>query len=144
VIGTVGGDGAELVRRFGAETVRYGDGLADRVRDVAPAGVDVALDTIGTDEAVDVSLALVADRRRIATIAAFDRAPGAGIQLLGNGPEADPGSEIRSRGRLVLTDLVRRGRLRVEVAATFPLAQAAEAHRLVAGGHAGGKVVLLP
>jgi NADPH:quinone reductase-like Zn-dependent oxidoreductase len=124
--------------------VEYGDGLADRVRDAAPAGVDVAVDTVGTDEAVDVSLALVADRHRIATIAAFGRAPAEGIQLLGNGPGADAGEDIRSRGRLVLTDQVRRGTLHVEVARTFPLAEAAEAHRLVAGGHAGGKVVLVP
>jgi NADPH:quinone reductase len=144
VIGTASAGHHGRLRSYGVVPVAYGDGLADRVRDAAPAGVDVALDTIGTDEAVDVSLALVADRRRIATIAAFDRAPGAGIRLLGNGPGADSGSEIRSRGRLVLTELVRRGRLRVEVARTFPLAQAAEAHRLVAGGHAGGKVVLLP
>ena len=144
VIGTAAERHHDRLRGYGVVPVAYGDGLADRVRDAAPAGVDVAVDTVGTDEAVDVSLALIADRRRIATIAAFDRAPGAGIQLLGNGPGADPGSDIRSRGRLVLTDLVRQGRLRVEVARTFPLDEAAEAHRLVAGGHAGGKVVLLP
>jgi NADPH2:quinone reductase len=144
VIGTASARHHDRLRRFGVVPVEYGDGLADRVRDLAPGGVDVALDTVGTDEAVDVSLALVADRRRIATIAAFARAPEAGIQLLGNGPGADPGDDIRSRGRLVLTDLVRRGSLRVEVARTFALTDAGQAHRLVAGGHAGGKVVLLP
>jgi NADPH:quinone reductase-like Zn-dependent oxidoreductase len=144
VIGTASERHHDRLRGHGVVPVAYGDGLADRVRDLAPGGVDVALDTVGTDEAVDVSLALVTDRRRIATIAAFGRAPEAGIQLLGNGPGADPGDDIRSRGRLVLTDLVRRGRLRVEVARTFGLTDAAEAHRLVAGGHAGGKVVLLP
>jgi NADPH:quinone reductase len=144
VIGTASERHHDRLRGYGVLPVEYGDGLADRVRDLAPGGVDVALDTVGTDEAVDVSVALVADRHRIATIAAFGRAPEAGIQLLGGGPGADPGDDIRSRGRLVLTDLVRRGRLRVEVARAFPLAEVAEAHRLVAGGHAGGKVVLLP
>jgi NADPH:quinone reductase len=144
VVGTASARHHDRLRRFGVLPVEYGDGLADRVRDLAPGGVDVALDTIGNDEAVDVSLALVADRRRIATIAAFDRAPEAGIRLLGNGPGADPGDDIRSRGRLVLTDLVGRGSLRVEVSRTFALTDAAQAHRLVAGGHAGGKVVLLP
>jgi NADPH2:quinone reductase len=144
VLGTASARHHDRLRGYGVVPVEYGDGLADRVRDLAPGGVDVALDTVGTDEAVDVSLALVADRRRIATIAAFGRAPEAGIQLLGNGPGADPGEDIRSRGRLVLSDLVRRGRLRVEVARTFALTEAAEAHRLVASGHAGGKVVLLP
>ncbi|MEJ7702196.1 MAG: zinc-binding dehydrogenase [Geodermatophilaceae bacterium] len=122
----------------------YGDGLGNRVREAAPDGVDVALDTVGTDEAVDVSLELVQDKQRIATIAAFVRAAEAGIQLLGNGPGADPGEEIRSRGRVVLTDLAAQGKLDVVVAQTFPLDQATAAHQLVADGHAGGKVVLVP
>ena len=52
--------------------VAYGDGLADRVR--AIGRVDAALDLVGTDEALDTSVELVADRGRIATIAGF--APG--------------------------------------------------------------------
>jgi NADPH:quinone reductase-like Zn-dependent oxidoreductase len=39
---------------------------------------------------------------------------------------------------------VRRGELRVLVSRTYPLAQAAEAHREVIAGHADGKFVLLP
>ncbi|MBA2698032.1 MAG: NADP-dependent oxidoreductase [Nocardioidaceae bacterium] len=144
VIGTASESRHESLRSYGVVPVAYGDGLADRVREVAPSGVDVALDTVGTDEAVDVSLELVADRHRIATIAAFGRAPEAGIQLLGNGPGADPGEDIRSRGRLVLTGLASEGKLDVVVAQTFPLDRAADAHRLVADGHAGGKVVLVP
>src|SRR4051794_34870223 len=78
-----------------------------------PDRVDAAVDTVGTDEAVDVSLALVADRGRIATIAAFGRAADAGIRLLGGGPGADPGDEIRAAARLELVDLAEAGRLRV-------------------------------
>ena len=52
----------DTVRRFGGEPVVYGDGLADRLRATAPDGFAAALDTVGTDEAVDVSLELVADR----------------------------------------------------------------------------------
>lgn len=144
VIGTARPDRHDDLRGYGIVPVAYGDGLADRVRDLAPDGVDVALDTVGTDEAVDVSLELVADRGRIATVAAFGRAADDGIQLLGGGPGADPGTEIRARGRLVLTDLAEQGRLRVVVARSFPLEEASEAVALVAGGHAGGKVVLLP
>ncbi len=144
VIGTAALGRHERLREDGVVPVEYGEGLADRVRAVAPEGVDVALDTIGTDEAVDVSLELVEDKDRIATVAAFAQAGDAGIQLLGNGPGADPGTEIRDRGRLVLTALVDRGLLHVTVARTFPLAQAADAVALVAEGHAGGKVVLVP
>jgi NADPH:quinone reductase len=144
VVGTAATSRHEMLRGFGVVPVVYGDGLADRVRAAAPGGVDVALDTVGTDEAVDVSLELVADRSRIATIAAFGRAGEAGITLLGNGPGAEPGTELRNRARLLLTELAGKGELDVVVAATFPLTEAAAAHRFVKDGHAGGKVVLVP
>jgi len=144
VVGTASEHRHDALRGYGVVPVLYGDGLSDRVREAAPDGVDVALDTVGTDEAVDVSLELVADRHRVASVAAFGRATEEGIQLLGNGPGAGPGEEIRDRGRLVLTDLASQGKLDVVVAQTFPLDQVAAAHRLVSGGHAGGKVVLVP
>jgi NADPH:quinone reductase len=144
VIGTVGGGGAELVRRFGAETVRYGDGLADRVRELAPEGVDAAVDLVGTDEAVDVSLELVADRQRIATIAAFGRAASEGIKALGGGPGADPGTELRDAARPDLAEAAGAGRLEVVVAGTFPLEEVAAAHRQGMAGHTHGKLVLVP
>jgi len=144
VVGTASKSRHDTLRAYGITPVAYSDGLADRVREAAPDGVDVALDTVGTDEAVDVSLELVGDKQRIATVAAFARASEEGIQLLGNGPGADPGEEIRDRGRLALTDLAFQGKLDVLVAQTFPLDQVAAAHRLVSGGHAGGKVVLVP
>lgn len=143
VIGTAAEHRHDTLRGYGIVPVAYGDGLADRVRAVAPDGVDVALDTIGTDEAVDVSLELVSDRERVASVAAFGRGD-TGIKLLGSGPGADPGTEIRDRARLVIADLAGKGELDVVVARTFPLTEAADAHRLVAEGHAGGKVVLEP
>jgi NADPH:quinone reductase-like Zn-dependent oxidoreductase len=144
VVGTVGGDGADLVRRFGAEPVHYGDGLADRVRAVAPDGVAAAVDLVGSDEAVDVSLELVADRQRIATIAAFGRAAADGIKALGGGPGADPGTELRDAARPELAEAAGAGRLEVVVAATFPLEEVAAAHRQGMAGHTHGKLVLLP
>ncbi|MFZ2964974.1 MAG: zinc-binding dehydrogenase, partial [Rhodoglobus sp.] len=63
--------------------------------------------------------------------------------LLGSGPGADPGEAIRDAARLQLIELAREGRLRIEVGRTFPLARAAEALEFLAGGHPGGKVVLI-
>lgn len=144
VIATGGESADELVRSLGAEPVRYGEGLLDRVRWLAPDGVDVALDLVGTDEAMDVSLALVPDRSRIVTIANFERAPREGVTLLGNGPGADPGTEIRDAARPVLARLAGDGELRVFVASTYPLDRAADAHRQILTGHTTGKLVLLP
>jgi NADPH:quinone reductase-like Zn-dependent oxidoreductase len=144
VIGTASVGKHELLRELGAIPVSYGEGLADRVRVAAPGGVTAGIDLIGTDEAVDVSVELVSDPRRIATIAAFGRAPALGIQLLGGGPGADPGTEIRSAARTQLTSAVAAGRLRVFVSRTYRLAEAAEAHRDIMSGHTTGKIVLIP
>jgi NADPH:quinone reductase-like Zn-dependent oxidoreductase len=133
-----------LLAGLGAQPVAYGDGLADRVRALAPNGVHAAIDTVGTDEAVDVSLELVADRNRIVTIAAFGRAPEAGIVLIGGGPNADPGEDIRAAARLRLTAAAEAGELRVLVARAYPLADVAAAHREIAAGHVTGKLVLVP
>jgi NADPH:quinone reductase-like Zn-dependent oxidoreductase len=144
VIATASPAKHDLLAGFGATAVSYGDGLADRVRAAAPSGVDAAIDTVGTDEAVDVSLALVNDRRRIVTMAAFARAGNDGIKLIGGGPGADPGEDIRAAARLRLTAEFEAGRLEVIVAQAYPLAEAAEAHRAIAPGHTTGKIVLVP
>ncbi|MCX6397755.1 MAG: NADP-dependent oxidoreductase [Propionibacteriales bacterium] len=132
-----------LLEELGAEPVTYGPGLLDRVRAVAPDGIDVALDLIGNDEALEVSLALVADRERIATIANF-AAGSTGIKVLGGGPGADPGDEVRAAARVPLARHAGDGSLVVHLGATFPLAEVAEAHRLQLSGRATGKIVLLP
>src|SRR6478735_8109854 len=143
VVATAGERNHDLLRELGAEPVAYGDGLLDRVRALAPEGVDAALDLVGTDEAMDVSLALV-DRDRIATIANFARGPREGVKLLGGGPGADAGDALRAAARPELARLAGSGQLRVLVAATYPLDDAADAHRQIATGHTTGKIVLLP
>jgi NADPH:quinone reductase len=143
VIATASPARHELLRELGARPVAYGPGLADRVRSCAPDGVTAALDLVGTDEAVDVSLEVVTDKARIATIAAFGRAGQAGIKALGGGPGADPGTDIRTAARPELAKLAAEGRLRVIVAATYPLAEAAAAHRAIMTGHTSGKMALI-
>lgn len=142
VIGTAGENNLETVRRFGGEPVTYGAGLEERVRDLTPDGVVAALDCVGTDEAVDVSLALVADRGRIVTIAAAPRATRDGFTAIAG---AMPASQAyRDSVRADLVGLAADGRLVVPVARTFPLADAVEATEILMGGHPGGKFVLEP
>lgn len=142
VIGTSSAERFDRVRSFGGEPVAYGDGLEDRVRELAPDGVTVALDTVGTDEAVDVSLALVADRTRIVTIAAQARAKADGIVAIGGGMPTS--AAFRDEVRQHLIDLAAAGSLVVPVARSFPLAEAREAMELLAGQHPGGKFALIP
>jgi len=100
-------------------------------------------DAVGTDEAIDVSLALVPEPSRIVSIAAFHRAD-TGIRLIGNGPGADPGTEIRANAWRQLLPLAATGRLTLLPAKTYPLTEAALAHTLLSQGHPNGKLALLP
>lgn len=146
VIGTVGADAedsAARVRRYGGIPVAYGDGLRDRVA-AAADGVPVvaAWDAAGTDEAVDVSLELVAERDRIVTIVSPDRARADGfLWIAGARPES---ARFRDIARARVLELAASGALEVPVARTYPLAEAVEAVRFVMTGHPGGKVALVP
>jgi len=142
VIGTASEKHFDEVRRFGGTPVAYGDGLEQRVRDAAPAGIAAALDCVGTDEAVDVSLALVADRDRVVTIAARPRAEAEGFRAIAG---AIPESQAyRDSVRADLIRLAAEGRLEVPMAGSYPLDEAVDAAELLRGGHPGGKLALVP
>lgn len=140
VIGTSSDGNVGLLDRFGAEPVAYGDGLEQRVRALAPEGVDVALDTVGTDEAVEVSLRVLKDATRVATTAAQHRAAEAGLMLV----RGEESTAYRDSVRAELIALAADGKLIVPVARTFPLSAAIEALELLKGGHPGGKLALVP
>ena len=142
VIATAGAAQHDLLAGFGAEPVTYGEGLLDRIRALAPRGVDAAIDLVGTDEAADVSLELVKDRGRLVTIVGSGKAARSGFKVLGFG--GDPGTEIRSAARLALFRRAEAGTLRVVVEGSYPLAEAAAAHRELIAGHTHGKIVLVP
>lgn len=133
VIGTAGEANHDYLRGLGADPVTYGDGLADRVRALAPDGVDAVLDLVG-GEALAVSPQLAGDPSRIVSITDAATALGFGGRYVFVRP--DPNDLAR------LSALVEDGALRVEIARTVPLAQAAAAQQLVQDGHVRGKVVL--
>ena len=142
VIGTASEPRFEVVRGFGGVPVAHGPGLEQRVREAAPGGFDVALDAVGTDEAGDVSLALVDDRTRIVTIAAKARADRDGFVVLGGSmPES---VRFRDSVRARLIELAGAGELVVPVARTYPLDDAPAAVAELMGGHPGGKLALVP
>jgi NADPH2:quinone reductase len=140
-IGTASAANFDEVRRFGGEPITYGDGLEERLRDLAPQGFDAAYDCVGTDEAVDVSLALVAPERLV-TIAAAGRAATEGFEVVGAGrPDS---AAFRDSNRAALLAMAARGDLVVPVARTYPLEEAAAALAFLAEGHPGGKLALIP
>jgi NADPH:quinone reductase-like Zn-dependent oxidoreductase len=132
VIGTASERNHDYLRGLGAEPVAYGEGLAERVRALAPQGVDAVLDLIGGD-ALKISPELLAEGGRLASVA-----DGAVLALGGRYVFVRPDA-----GDLeALTALAERGQLRVDVAAAFPLERAADAQRLNQEGHTRGKVVV--
>lgn len=133
VIGTASERNHEFLRSLGAEPVTYGDGLADRVRGLAPGGVDVALDLVGGD-AVATSAAVLAQGGTIASITdATARTEHGGHYVWVRPSTADLDA---------LTELFDAGKLSVEVAQVFDLADTADAHRASESGHTRGKVVV--
>ncbi len=137
----------EFLRTLGAIPVAYGPGLTERVREAAPGGITAALDCIGTDEAIQTSLDLVADRDRIGTIVRGADAAGFGIRAFSGGsPEPLSAQELAWRAEAVpvTIDLLARGAFTIELGARLPLAEAVRAHELLESGRAGGKIVLLP
>ncbi|MFF1634714.1 NADP-dependent oxidoreductase [Leifsonia sp. NPDC058248] len=141
VVGTASEGRSDEVRRFGGVPIAYGPGLVERAREAAPEGYAAALDTVGTDEAVDASLELVADRSRIVTIAAAGRAGQDGFRAInGQQPES---IAYRDSVRAALLERAGSGELIVPLARTYPLADALEALNFLSEGHPGGKLALL-
>jgi NADPH2:quinone reductase len=143
VLGTASPARFDVVRRDGGEPIAYGEGLEQRVRAVAPAGVSVALDCIGTEEALAVSLALVPDRSRMLSIVApKEQAVANGYQRIWGGVPTS--KAYRDSVRAGLVELAGAGRLEVTVAATYPLEEALAAAEVLQGKHPGGKLALVP
>ncbi|WP_262701071.1 MULTISPECIES: NADP-dependent oxidoreductase [Streptomyces] len=137
VIGTASPANHDYLRSLGAIPVAYGEGLADRVRAVAPKGVDAVYDAAGQG-ALPVSIELrggTADR--VVTIA-DPAAADLGVTFSAGGG-GRPVEAIAEYARLAAA-----GRLRVPVVRSFPLADAAAAHEQSETGHSRGKLILRP
>jgi NADPH:quinone reductase-like Zn-dependent oxidoreductase len=135
VVGVASPAKHDLVAGFGGIPVAYGDGVLERVRAAAPDGVDAIFDMVGGD-ALRTVATLLADPSRLTSIA--DRPLAA---------ELGGFSLERDRSTAVLTELARlvlAGELDPHVTEIRPLSDAAAALALVEGGHATGKVVLVP
>jgi NADPH2:quinone reductase len=134
-----GPDGASLTRRLGADVAIDGkhDDVSATAKKFAPEGMDAVLGLIGGD----------AFERCIDTVR-----PG-GRVAYPNGVEPEPkkrrGIDITSYDTEAgvkqfdhLNSAVEESKLKVPIAAKFPLDDAAGAHRRVSGGHVLGKIIL--
>lgn len=137
VIGTASPGNHEYLRSYGAEATTYGDGLVERVREIAPDGVDQAIDVAGGG-ALPALVELAGGTDNVVTIADYEGAQQTGVTMTG-GPDS-----VRAWYALgQAAELIEAGRFSLPVAQTFGLEQIAEAHALSETGHVRGKLVLL-
>jgi NADPH:quinone reductase-like Zn-dependent oxidoreductase len=136
VIGTASPANHAYLLSLGAEPVAYGEGLVERVRALAPGGVDAALDVAGSGVLPElIEIAVVPEH--VVTIADFGGAQEHGVRF-------SSGNSDRALQALAeIGKLIESGRFSLPVAQTFPLAEIAEAHRVSEEGHVRGKLVLL-
>lgn len=147
VIATASPARHDQLRELGAIPVAYGDGLLGRIREATPAPVTVVLDGAGTDEAIEASLALVADRDRIATIVRGPDAASFGIRAFSGGspvPLTDQELAWRAEALPETIALLDTGDFTIELGPQLPLAEAVQAHELMESGAASGKIILVP
>lgn len=137
VIGAAGPANQNYLSLLGAQPVTYGDGMAQRVRALAPSGVDVALDVAGNGVLPDL-IDLAGGAKNVVTLADFDGAKEHDVRF-SNG-FAD-GHAFHSLARI--GELIEAGQFWLPVDRTFPLAEIAQAHRVSEHGHVRGRLVLV-
>lgn len=135
-----------------SHAVDSGDGWGDRVRALAPDGIDVVYDSIGRTLHDSLAIARIGGTVVFYGMAAGDPEPvdprvlmDRSLTLVGgdlwNVLTSAPARQQRAAR---LFEAVRDGRLQVAIAARFPLRDGAQAHALLESRGSSGKVLLIP
>ena len=132
VISAVSEHDETLARELGATPVRYGPGVADRVR--ALGAVDAVFDVAGTGVLAD-AIALAGGTGRVITLS-DPAAADFGVTLSQPAPGRAPGALDETIA--LLAD----GRLRLRAHQSMPMQQAAEAHRQLESGTVHERIIL--
>jgi NADPH:quinone reductase-like Zn-dependent oxidoreductase len=126
----------DYLRELGAIPVRYGEGVAERVRDAAGGPVDAVFDVAGKTPVQDL-ISLAPEPSQVVTIANY-AAGQAGARVTGGGADSRPMEALAQ-----VAELLAQNQLVIKVQ-TFPFDRAAEAYRISQSGHVRGKLVLVP
>jgi NADPH:quinone reductase-like Zn-dependent oxidoreductase len=141
VIATSGHANAGRLRALGAEVTSYGDGLVERVLDIARRPVDWVLDTAPASGVLPALVQIAGgEPRRVLTISDFAAAPALGVRHT----FGEKGAQIRYD---VWDDYAARaaaGTFSIPIARMYALNDWRAAFEVSQSGHARGKLVLLP
>ena len=136
VIGLAGEHNHAWLRELGVIPVSYGEGVAQRIRDVADSAVDAFIDLAG--DYVQMALDLGVKPERIDTVVDFGAGQKYGVKTEGTAAAATAGVLAE------LATLIDEGRLVVPIARVYPLEQVRDAYAELEQGHTHGKIVLEP
>ncbi len=137
VIGLAGEANHEWLANHGAIPIRYGDGVAERIKEVSGGHLDAFIDTHGGNY-VELALHLGIRPDRIDTIVDFRAAGKYGVKNEGNAAAGN--ADVLAK----LATLVSEGRLEIPIARVYSLSEVRDAYRELERGHTRGKIVLTP
>jgi NADPH:quinone reductase-like Zn-dependent oxidoreductase len=135
VIGTASAAKHDYLRKLGAIPTTYEPGLAARVQDLAPKGVDAALDLAGAGIIPEL-VEIVGNPGRVLSIADIN-APKHGALVT---------TSQNEHPEIALTEVARiydEGAFDMHIDGSFPLHRIAEAQALSAAGRVTGKLVVV-
>lgn len=136
VVAVAGEGNHEWLRAHGAEPVVYGDGLEERLRDLAPDGIDALYDCFGGGY-TDLAIRLGVEPDHVDTIIDFGAVQRLGVQAKGVAVLEDPATAVAQ-----LAAIASQGGFEVPIKARFPLAEVQDAYRALAERSGLGKIVL--
>lgn len=132
VIGTASPANHDYLRSLGAIPVAYGPGLTERVRHIAPSGIDAAL---GVDvDGLRACVGLVHDVSRVVTMIFNDEVAALGV--------TDWAGTRSAEGLREMVGFAADGDLSVAIRSRYRLEDAASAHGDLESGHGRGKIVI--
>lgn len=129
VIGVDGGSQHQFLLSIGAEPVTFGEEAIGRILELVPNGVDVILDCAGHGSLRSIS---EIGNKNVRVGSIVEPTEGAIMIFARRDPSV----------LAAIAELAESGKLVVRVGQSFPLAEAADAHRLIQDGRARGKIVL--
>lgn len=133
VVGTASAANQARLAGLGAAATTYGPGLVERVREIAPEGVDAALDLAGSGVIAEL-VELTGKPSAVVSIADFS-APEHGAQVSTAGGDGFAACAEAAR-------LWQAGILSIPVQQSFPLQDAAAAQQLSEDGHVVGRLII--
>lgn len=134
VIGTASEAKHDYLSGLGATPTTYEPGLADRLKTLAPEGIDATLDLVGAGNIPEL-IQITGEASRVISIVDFS-APEHGAQFSPT-PQAQPEQALQEAARLYSE-----GALDLRIERTFSLDQVGPAHELSAEGRVTGKLII--